>query len=249
MDNTFEIKFSNNYDLSLYKNPKFAKYFNLYNKETKRIVNEIDNKYKDNYFVVPSVFYETAWGWEKVFLPFTSVLFKVLSTNKANTSLQFHPLKSEQYIALNNNTKVFDGTTIYEMKKNNFMRVPRNTLHQQKRGSLVLEEQDNVLFDNQETIRIFDDLNRKINNKKDYYKYLLPQYKNKILFSKKYSSFNKENVDRFAFIIDGYLIINVNGEEIKLDKEKELYFIGKKVLIKKIVGYVYVTKCKYYKLQ
>ena len=248
MDNLFEIKFSYDFNIDIYKNSKYTKYFNQYNKETKKIIKEIENNYKNNYFLVPSKIYETAWGWEKVFLPFTSMLFKILNTNKANTSLQIHPLKSEKYISLNNNTIIFDGIRKYKMEKNSTILIPKNTLHQQKKGSLVLEEQDNVIFDNKETIRIYDDLNRKINSKKEYYKYLLPQYKGKIQISNKYENIYKEQYDRFVFIINGYLIINKDGEKIKLDKDNELYFIGKKVTIEKIMGDVYVTRCKYYKL-
>lgn len=248
MSITLDIKTSKNFNVDIYENKELIKYFNDNNIHTTKIIAELKSIANKPYFLVPYIVNEVAWGYEKVFYPFSTKLFKIINTSKGNTSLQFHPLKNEQYISLCDSTKILDDKNSYNLKNNQFMKIPRNTIHRQLKGSIVFEEQDNIIFDNNETIRLLDDMGRKVNFKNEYYKYLLPQNKNNIKINKNYTIHNNKDFDKFVFILDGYIIINDSNEDIILNRTQELYFVNKDTKIKDIVGNVYITDCIYYEV-
>lgn len=248
MNQFIKINLSKRFNVDIYYNNELINYFNSYNYDTSKLIDKLKGLYTKSYFLVPSKINYLSWGYEKVFYPFSNKLFKIINTNKGSTSLQLHPLKSEQYISLSDNTKIFDGETIYNLKYNKFMKIPKSTVHRQLKDSIVFEEQDNIIFDNNETIRILDDFGRKTHDKRDCYKYLLPQNKNNIQVFNKYNIHSNKDMDKFVFLIDGYVIIEINKEEINLDQQNELYFISSNVLIKNIVGNVYITNCYYYEV-
>lgn len=223
------------------------KLMNEYNRITKSKIKELKNKITKGFFDVPFIYYDQAWGTEKVFLPFTNKLFKVIETNKGDTSVQLHPLKSEEYVALNDNTIIYDGNNSEKIDKYNSVLIRNNTIHSLYKDSKVFEEQDNNIFDSNETIRIYDKLGRKINEPIDYYKYLLPHIQNKIEHSSRDNNLYNDK-DRFIFIIDGYILIEYNGVEYKLDKEDQLYFLDKNVLIKGVFGNTKISKINYYNM-
>ena len=83
-------------------------------------MNNIDcilKSYNENKcFEVPFFIDKLAWGNEKIYYPFTIVLIKVLSNDVGRTSIQFHPLKTECWVALNEKTTYFDGNNWDELK-------------------------------------------------------------------------------------------------------------------------------------
>ena len=170
----------------------------------------------------------------------------MLDTNLADTSLQLHPLKTEKYYCLNDNTVITDTTNNIKCKKEEYVSIPNNTIHSLLKGSRVFEEQDNLIFDNVETIRINDKLNRKVSSPQEYVKYLLPQFLKK--FSKEnLLNYNGEN-SKFIFIADGEVEIECNNEKIILNEKEELYYLSKRVKINKVKGYVRIIECEFYKL-
>lgn len=238
-----------NVDLSIYSDSESIKYLNENNRLTKSNLDYIMELMKKDYFIVPSKIVKQSWGAEKVFYPFSNKLFKVLSTHLGNTSLQLHPLKSEKYLSLSDKTIVLDESNEYDLKKFEFVDIKKNTIHCLKKDSKVFEEQDNNLFDSNETIRIYDSLGRSTNQPGEYYKYLLPQYKNNMFFDNCYENKYSLDCDKFIFIAEGKIIIEINNKEIILDKNEELYFISKNVKIKRILGKIRIIDCIYYGME
>ena len=237
--------------LDLYDSFAYATYLNYSNSITAKNIVTIKRLLNSNLFVVPSFIEKKAWGFEKIFYPFTNKLFKVLHTTDGQTSLQLHPLKSEMLIALNEETVVCDDKNEFRLGFFQKTVISRNTIHSMKQGAIAFEEQDNVLFDDDETIRIEDYHNRKINCEKEYYKLLLPSLKNKIKIKNvdvSFSHLNSKN-DRFLFLATGTVTLESDGEKILLDRKNELYFIGKGITILEINGIVYASKCVYYKME
>lgn len=233
-------------DLSIYSNNDLIPYLNECNKYTANELSVISDLMKQNYFKVPSILINQAWGTEKVFYPFSTKLFKVIYNNLGDTSLQLHPIKNEYYISLSDETIVIDEVKEYKMEKFSTMNIPKNTIHSLRKGSKVFEEQDNNLFDNRETIRIFDSLNRRIDYPQDYLKYLLPQHKEKIEFNSSIESDYTLNGDKFVFLIEGEIIIEDRDKKILLNKKEELYFLDNSINIKEIKGKAKIINCKYY---
>ena len=132
------------------------------------------------------------------------------------------------------------------MKKFSTVNIPKNTIHSLKKGSKVFEEQDNNLFDNRETIRIFDSLNRKVDSPQDYLKYLLPQHKDKMEINGSIESDYTLNGDKFVFLIEGEIIVEDRGKKIFLNEKEELYFLKNSIKIKEIKGKVKIINCRYY---
>ena len=243
------IKESSIANLDIYKIDKLKEYLNDNNILTTNKIDEIDNGIKKGYFKVPYIFQDQAWGKEKVFLPFSNKLFKIVTTSKGNTSIQLHPLKSEKYISLDDNTLIFSENNEIRLKKYMSADIKRNTIHSMSKDSTIFEEQDNNLFDKNETIRIFDSLGRKVNNPQDYYKYLLPQYKNNIVISDIPNNEYDENKDKFIFIIDGSISIKVNNKIINLEGKEELIYLKKDIAIEKIIGKYKIMNCIYYEVE
>lgn len=233
-------------DLSLYTNNDLIPYLNEYNQFTINELSLINDLMKQNYFKVPSILINQAWGTEKVFYPFSTKLFKIISNNLGDTSLQLHPIKNEYYISLSDETIVIDEEKEYKMKKFSTVNIPKNTIHSLKKGSKVFEEQDNNLFDNRETIRIFDSLNRKVDSPQDYLKYLLPQHKDKMEINGSIESDYTLNGDKFVFLIEGEIIVEDRGKKIFLNEKEELYFLKNSIKIKEIKGKVKIINCRYY---
>ena len=243
------IKESSIANLDIYKIDKLKEYLNDNNILTTNKINEIEEGIKKGYFKVPYIFQDQAWGKEKVFLPFSNKLFKIVTTSKGNTSIQLHPLKSEKYISLDDNTLIFSDNNEIRLKKYMSADIKRHTIHSMSKDSTIFEEQDNNLFDKNETIRIFDSLGRKVNNPQDYYKYLLPQYKNNIVISDIPNNEYDENKDKFIFIIDGSISIKVNNKIINLEGKEELIYLKKDIAIEKIIGKYKIMNCIYYEVE
>lgn len=245
------IKFieSENLSLDIYKNKEIESYLNNYNILTTKQIDKIEKNIKKGYFKVPYVLINQAWGIEKVFIPFSNKLFKVLKNDISNTSVQFHPLKSEKYISLSDNTVVYDEEKEYKIKKYQCVDIQRNTIHSMKKGSKIFEEQDNVLFDKSETMRIYDLLGRKINSPQEYYKYLLPQFKNKMIIQEDIPNNEyEEGKDKFIFLIDGTINIKINNEIVTLNGNEDLYYFDKNIKIEKIIGKYKIINCIFYKV-
>lgn len=246
MNKVYKIDITKNFDFSIYSDATLLNIMNEYNKITYKDRNKILYLQQQDFFKVPHVEFSYLWGKEKVFYPFSSKLFKVLDTNLADTSLQLHPLKTEKYYCLNDNTSITDTTNNIKFKKGEYVSIPNNTIHSLLKGSRVFEEQDNLIFDNVETIRINDKLNRKVSTPQEYVKYLLPQFSKK--FSKEnLSNYNGEN-SKFIFVADGEVEIECNNEKTILNEKEELYYLSKQVKINEVKGYVRIIECEFYKL-
>jgi len=240
------IKLNKTFDLSVYQNQDFIPYLNLYNKFTSDNIILIKELIENGYFIVPSNIYHFAWGFEKTFMPFSDKLFKIISNNKGDTSLQIHPIKNEKWISLNNNSVVYDQTKEFLLRKYKQVIIPKNTVHALKKNAHILEIQDNNIFDSKETLRIYDKLGRETSLPNDYYKYFMPYLVSEFIF--KDPTFNNDqNGDRILFLFDGYVQIEYNGQIIKLDKTEELYFLKENVKIINIIGNSIISLCSYYK--
>ena len=79
-------------DLSIYSNNALIPYLNECNQYTINELTLINDLMKKSYFKVPCIFINQAWGTEKVFYPFSTKLFKIISNNLVDTSLQLHPI-------------------------------------------------------------------------------------------------------------------------------------------------------------
>ncbi len=243
------IKESLTASLNVYKIDKLKEYLNDNNVLTTKQINEIEDGIRKGYFKVPYIFQEQAWGIEKVFLPFSNKLFKVVSTTKANTSIQLHPLKSEKYISLDDNTLIYGENDEIRLEKYKCADIKRNTIHSMSKGSTIFEEQDNNLFDKKETIRMYDSLGREVNTPQEYYKYLLPQFKNDIVISDIPNNEYDENKDKFVFIINGSMTIKINNEIVDLKGKEELFYLNKDIAIEKIIGKHKIMNCIYYEVE
>ena len=246
MNIIYDISFIKNVDLSIYNDSSLFKIMNNYNKVMYDNKNLIIKLLEKDFFKVPHVDFLCPWGKEKVFYPFTSKLFKVLETNLADTSLQLHPLKTERYYSLSDNTVVADSHSIMDCKKDEIIVIPNNTVHSLLKGSKVFEEQDNLIFDDRETIRFSDKLNREVSKSQEYVKYLLPQFLKKF-YKEKVSNYSGDG-NKFVFIADGEVEIECGAEKFVLKETEELYYLSDKVDIISISGHVIVLDCIFYKL-
>ena len=246
MNKVYKINITKNFDFSIYSDETLLNIMNEYNKITYKDRNKILYLQQQDFFKVPHVEFSYLWGKEKVFYAFSSKLFKVLDTNLADTSLQIHQLKTEKYYCLNNDTVITDMTNSIKCKKGEFVNIPNNTIHSLSKGSRVFEEQDNLIFDNAETIRINDKLNRKVSTPQEYVKYLLPQFLKKIS-KDSLLNYDGEN-NKFIFIADGEVEIECNNKKLILNEKEELYYLSKQVKINKVKGYVRIIECEFYKL-
>lgn len=247
MNKIYNIKLTKKVDLSIYKDKNLYEMMNEYNKETYKNIDLITEYIKKDFFKVPSIKYSYAWGQEKVFYPFTSKLYKVLETSINDTSIQIHPLKTEKYLSLSDNTIITDKANTVRCKKGEVINIPNNTIHSLLKNSRVLEEQDNLIFDNKETVRIEDKLKRKVSEPQEYIKYLLPQFLNHFNIEK-LKNYNGRN-DKFIYIADGKVEIEYKGIKISLEENEELYYLSKNVKINKIEGLVKIIECEYYKVE
>ena len=215
---------TNDICFDIYLNNDFI--LNDYNNITKKNISDLRELMKKDYFEVPSYVRKTVWGNEIIFFPFTDKLFKIVSTNYNDTSIQLHPRKSEVWYPLINST-IFNGYKWINVNPNNEVIIPKNSIHCMKHNSCVFEVQDNSFFDNEETIRIFDINNRKIENKYEYLNYCLPHNFNELKIERKYNDIYDKS-DIFLFIIEGNN--KINGQDLIPNK---LYYI-KNNLIKNI---------------
>ena len=129
--------------------------------------------------------------------------------------------------ALSKKTTYFDGNNWNKLKKYSGIRIPRRTVHSLEKGSYVLEIQDNVIFDNNETIRIKDFLGRKIDNIEDYLKYLIPTKRGIIsqLTTKNYLRVDK-NCDNLIFSFEDKTVIKYDGDK-EYSIEKNILYLTK----------------------
>ena len=79
-------------NIDFYKQEQMLNSINIV---THKKYNELSEMLKGNFFKVPFFIIDTSWGYEKVYVPFTDKLFKIINTNINNTSIQLHPLKHE----------------------------------------------------------------------------------------------------------------------------------------------------------
>lgn len=246
-----KIDYDNKFNLSAFKTSKLKTLLNDNNKVTIDYLNILESLYSEGWFEVPFTKNQLSWGYEKVFIPFTDKLFKILENDINDTSVQIHPIKNERWLSLSDLSNVEDEKGIKKFPYLCYVDIPKNTIHSLKKGSLVFEEQDNNLFDNNETIRIYDKLGRKVNEEVDYYKRLLPQYRGELKKLKVKSELNNiplgEN-DKFIFIISGIVKIKFKDKVQILNKERALFFISSECEIILIDGLSRIVNCKYYKV-
>lgn len=246
-----KINYDNKFNLSAFKDSKLKLLLNDNNKVTLDYLNVLEELYKKGWFEVPFTLNKLSWGCEKVFVPFTDKLFKVLENDINDTSVQIHPIKNERWLSLSNLSNIEDENGVKKFPYLDYVDIPKNTIHSLRKGSIVFEEQDNNLFDNNETIRIYDKLGRKVNKEVDYYKRLLPQYRGDLKKIKVESELNNiplEENDKFIFIISGNVKIKFKGKSHSLNKEKTLFFISSECEILSIDGLSRIVNCKYYKV-
>ena len=246
INNLLKFNITKNFSLDIYNNSYFN-IFNEYNKISCNDKHKLQELYSNNKcFEVPFLENTLAWGKEKVYYPFTSTLVKIVETYKGRTSVQFHPLKEENWFALNDKTKYYDGTRWNKLNKFNGIRITQNGIHSLEKNSSVLEIQDNNLFDCKETIRIKDFLNRNVDNKEEYMKYLIPTKRGKILkiSNADYSS-NNRSVDYLVFPLKNDVIVKYNNEEYNLSKQN-LYFVKKGFKIINNAHNAVCIRCNYY---
>lgn len=246
MNKIYNFTFTNQRDLSIYYDKELFEIMNIYNKVTFENIDALDRLLDNHVFKVPHVIYEYPWGKEKVFYPFTSKLFKVLETSISDTSLQIHPLKSEAYYSLNDSTIVNDNYESFECKTGDYIFIPNNTMHTLLTGSKVFEEQDNLIFDANETVRIIDKLDRKVAEPQEYVKYLLPQFLKKCI-KQEVVNYDGQHA-KFIFVSNGSVEIEYNGIVDILSEKDELYYISDDVNIIKCTGFVRIIKCEFYRV-
>ena len=242
-----DIKLTNDFCVEIYNSDIFSKYFNDYNKQTNDSIRKIIDLYENNScFKVPFIINELAWGYEKVYYPFTTSLIKILSNNIGRTSIQIHPLKIESWFALNDITKYYDGTSWNNLKKYRGIKIPANTIHSLERNSLVLEIQDNNLFDKSETIRIKDFLGRNVDKFETYLKCLIPIKKNKISDIKdlNYSIIDNNN-DYLIFSFEDGNAVVYDDNEYQIEKNN-LYFVKRGFKMKIKEDNIVYIRCEYF---
>lgn len=217
-------------NFDIYKQEK--ELLNTYNKKTLKHLNELEQLIQQDIFEVPSYIRNTIWGYERIFYPFTNKLMKVVVTEKEETSCQLHPRKNEIWYPIKPSI-VYDGKEYIETKLKEQIIIPKNSVHSMQKGGKIFEVQDNTLYDNDETIRIFDKSGRKVHKKQDYMNYLLPHNINKVVIKKHVNKNMKTKF--FLFIIKG----EGRFGKIKLEENK-LYFIKNSKNLKVKGNYVKV---------
>ena len=222
-----KIGYDHKFNLSIFKDSRLKLLLNDNNSKTLKYLDTFETLYDKGWFEVPYTKNQLSWGYEKVFIPFTDKLFKILENDINDTSMQIHPLKTERWLSLSNKSYLEDEFGLKKFQYLNYIEIPKNTIHLLKKGSLVFEEQDNNLFDNNETIRIYDKLGRKVNDERDYYKQLLPQYCGKIKklnINYELNNIPMEKMDKFIFIIKGKVKVKYKEKTYILNKEKIIIF-------------------------
>lgn len=209
--------------VKIYKNKELSTYFNEYNIETCKRIFEIEELIKQPFFEVPYYIRKLPWGNETVFLPFTDKLFKIVDSNINDTSIQFHPLKNEIWYPLKRTT-IYNGREWLKIDSGQRVTIDSNSIHCMKKGGKIFEVQDNILFDDKETIRIYDVNGRKLDKMNDILKHTMPQFRNEIKIDNNNDSVFLEDV--FFFLLDGTAIINLKTTSIELQPNK-LYFINR----------------------
>lgn len=196
---------------------KELKDFNEYNNYTKESIKIIEDLLEKDYFEVPFYKRKLHWGEEFVFYPFTDKLFKIVCALNNDTSVQLHPKKSETWYPLKPTT-IFNGKEWVNVSEDERIVIPKCSVHCLQANGIVFEVQDNSLFDNEETIRIFDVNGRKLD---EYLNYVLPHNLNELKIEGYKENITKDT-DIFVFIIAG----NNYYDKDKLESKK-LYFIKK----------------------
>lgn len=133
------------------------------------------------------------------------------------------------------------------IKKYSEIRILSRTIHSLGKGSYVLEIQDNVVFDNKETMRIKDFLGRKIDNIEDYLKYLISTKKWTIsqLTTKNYLRIDK-NCDYLIFSFEDKIVIKYNDNKEYSIEKNILYFAKKGFEVLNNDDNVVYIKCEYF---
>ena len=247
-----KIVYKDEFDSTFYEKVNIVNNLNLNNIVIKDNINEIKKLLKKGCFKVPSQIINQSWGEEKIFYPFSAKLFKIVSNFKGDTSVQMHPLKNELWVALNDNTNIITEDNEKKLNYLEGMDIPKCTIHSLKQKSEIYEEQDNNIFDNSETIRIYDKLGRKTNFEKEVYKFLIPGIKRTAIILKlediMYNS-SLSTKDRFVFIFKGEITIKLKDKVIKFNQKNELYFLSRDTEIINIEGYVRIVEIMYYGLE
>lgn len=244
----YDIDVIDTKNFDIYDDFTFNNEFNEYNKKTSAMIEGIKDYCNYPFFKVPYYDKKMIWGKERIFYPFSDKLFKIIIAEN-DLSVQLHPLKREEWIPLVE-SNIFDGSKCIRVNSNQKIDIKPNTVHEIKKESMIFEIQDNMLFDDNETIRIYDSNGRKTDDFKNIYKYLMPQLKKEI----KIYNIISENVcndinferDIFVFIINGKVSLNLPDKAIKLE-DKQLYYInGEYAKYLKIYGNVYICNVNYY---
>ena len=233
---------TSNITLEMYENGE-NNLFNDINKYKMSKISDLQKLLKKDAFLVPYYVLDTAWGNEKIYMPFTSNLFKIITTSINDTSVQIHPLKNESWYSLND-VEVYDGKNILKIGKNHKITIRKCTVHSLKKGGRVFEVQDNIPFDYDETLRIYDSSNRSIQPSKfNAYSFIHDdkiKIENNEMFHKKCSIRNS-----FIFAKEP-LEIRVKSKKIKINKEDLWYVKGEFEIIDNIKEAI-VIPAKYYK--
>lgn len=242
------IKISKAKNLNVYKDKNYKVLLNEYNKNTLNKLDFIENSIKLPYFEIPTYTKKTVWGQETIFIPFTDKLFKIVDTYIDDTSIQLHPLKNEKWFPLKE-TIIYNGKEWITVNSSDMVNIDSKSIHCMKKGGIVFEIQDNIIFDDKETIRIFDVNNREIADEKTILKNTMPQIMNnvEIIKNKIINKINNQN-DLFIFCIAGEIKLKINGKNIHLNNRKLYYINQKYVKFIEISGICAMCTAKYFEV-
>lgn len=106
---------------------------------------------------------ERPWGFFDLFIHNETNTVKIITVNPGeSTSLQLHHLRQESWIVIAGSGVITVGQQHYEVKKNDFFTIPKETVHQLAAGKepLVIVEISTGTFDEQDIVRIKDKYGR-----------------------------------------------------------------------------------------
>lgn len=234
---------TDNISLDIYKDKKIYSLFNDYNVKTSLNVEKIEKLLCKGVFKVPYYEKETAWGYETIYFPFTNKLFKIINTKYNDTSLQLHPIKNEIWYPLKD-VVINDGIRDINVDKSITINIPSRTVHNLLKDSIVFEVQDNIVFEYDETYRIFDKCNRDIQLDKFNAFHFLNNNKIDLINDKLIIKKQKLKTDCFIYSKEMDVLIKYNNKQ-KLIKKNELWFLSKETIILNNIEDVIIVESKY----
>lgn len=230
-------------NIDFYKQEQMLNSINIV---THKKYNELSEMLKGNFFKVPFFIVDTSWGYEKVYVPFTDKLFKIINTNINNTSIQLHPLKHEIWYPLMD-VSIFDGECVKKISYDYTVDIPPRVIHSLKKGSVVFEVQDNIPYEYDETYRIYDFCDREIHPSK--FKAFSLNSCDKLDIVEDNRIIKKQILKEDVFIFSKFSDFDIESdfERYRLEKE-ELWFLKEGVKILKDMKDSVMVKAKYFEI-